>query len=72
MTLSSHQLSSPRGGGQKRKRGDGGGDSDGEKSEGEGELVVDDPSPAGSASSYDRQVRTYPGTVITVNSQIYI
>lgn len=31
-------------------------ESEGEKSEGEGELVVDDPSPAGSASSYDRQV----------------
>jgi hypothetical protein len=30
-------------------------ESDGERSEGEGELVVDDRSPAGSTSSYERQ-----------------
>ena len=56
-----NQVNSPRGSAQKRKRPGGGGEegeSDGEKSEGEGELVVDDPSPAGSSSSYDRQVNT--------------
>ena len=56
------QLNSPQSN-NKRKRAGGagsgggdGGDSDAEKSEGEGELVVDDPSPVGSASSYERQV----------------
>jgi groucho len=62
------RLSSPRGNVHKRKRPEGG-DSDGEKSEGEGELVVDDPSPDGSTSSYDRQVkRERPSTPSSTKS----
>ncbi|CAI8023885.1 Transducin-like enhancer protein 4 [Geodia barretti] len=62
------KLSSPRGNVHKRKRPEGG-DSDGEKSEGEGELVVDDPSPDGSTSSYDRQVkRERPSTPSSTKS----
>ena len=63
----------------KRKRpggaGSGGGEageSDGEKSEGEGELVVDDPSPVGSASSYDRQVHIAICTILNVRSCIRV
>lgn len=56
-------MNSPSRQNRKRAGGPGGGgegaESDGEKSEGEGELVVDDPSPAGSASSLDRPVHVY-------------
>lgn len=63
-SLSAHvQMNSPSRQNRKRAGGPGGGgegaESDGEKSEGEGELVVDDPSPAGSASSLDRPVHVY-------------